>query len=902
MRGRRFVAFVSVALLAGSPAPALAQQRGSDIGGQPTKRKLTKMPRLVKFVEAEYPPAKKAAGVAASVVLTIEIGATGKVTAVSVAESAGADFDAAAAAAAAGFEFEPAEVDDKPAPAKITYRYDFVIAAPEPPAAALAALEGEVRAASTFAPLGGVKVTVSREPAPDGAAPIVKSTTTDAAGRFSLPDLPAGTYAVVVEAPDGTTTTFSETAAPGKTTRVRYDVVLPPPARPSPPDGVDEVEIRGRPRARREVVDYAVRAEQAKKVAGTQGDVLKVVQNLPGVSRPPVASGQIVVWGSAPRDTRVYVDGVDLPALYHGSGLRGTINSDLVASIDLVPGAFGAEYGRGLGGLVRVETRSLPRGTHGYVGADTLDGSAFASTQIGERVRVGSAFRYSWLDRVLAAASPSSPGGASDIGDFFPIPRYRDAQLKATIDLRKRESLDTVVLVSSDALDRTVPSPDPAKRRVEATRSGFWRAYARYTNTTDDGDTAIVTPFVGHDASSLVQRFGANPTRLEVDSDRYGLRASLRSKLGSRVVLVTGMDALGTASSVSREGSLTLPPREGDVAVFGQPAGDEYAVDRWKTHILDVGPHAYADVRVGPVTLTPGVRFDAFVIEGSKSLPPAGNVPPIGFSRMETTVAPRASARWDVTRRLALTTAYGNYHQPPEPEDLSAVFGTPELGLSRSTHITAGESLRVTDSLTVDVVAFDKRMKDLVVRSRLANPLRARSLTQNGEGRSYGVQLLLRQELWRGFFGWASYAISKSERRFEGDEEWRPFDFDQPHVLSLVASQEIGSWSVGARFRYASGNPRTPVIGSVYDARSDRFDPVFGPQSTTRIPSFWQLDLRVDRTFVLGRGVRALVFADLQNVTNRDNAEEIAYSADFRRRGIITGLPFIAVVGGRLEL
>lgn len=895
MSVRRWLAVVCAALLAS--APAAAQQRGSDVGGQPTKRKLTKMPRLVKFVEADYPANEKAAGIGASVVLTIEIGATGKVTNVSVASSAGPDFDAAALAAAAQFEFEPAEVDDKPAPAKITYRYDFVVAATKPEPPARSSFEGEVLAASSRAPVAGAKVTV-RSAARTGEPVVTRTATADARGRFSLAELSPGEYEVVVEAPDGTTTSFSESLVAGKKTTARYDVALRPQQQQqrSTNDGIEEVEIRGRPRARREIVDYAVRAEQAKKVAGTQGDVLKVVQNLPGISRPPVASGQIVVWGSAPKDTRVYVDGVDLPALYHGSGLRGTINSDLVASIDLVPGAFGAEYGRGLGGLVRVETRALPRGTHGYVGADTLDGSAFVSTEITDRIRIGSALRYGWLDRVLAATS------APDVGDFFPIPRYRDAQLKATFDLRKRESVDTVFLVSSDELDRTVPSPDPAKRRVEATRSGFWRAYARYTNVSDDGDTTVVTPFFGHDTSSLVQRFGSNPTRLDIDSTRYGLRASLRSPLGSRVALVTGLDALGTASDVSREGSLTLPPREGDIAVFGQPPGDEYAVDSWKTHILDVGPHAYADVKLGPVTVTPGLRVDAFLVEGNKKLPPAGNVPPVGFSRMNTTIAPRASARWDVTRRFALTAAYGNYHQPPEPEDLSATFGTPDLGLSRSTHVTAGQSLRVTDSLTFDVVAFDKRMSDLVVRSRLPNPLRARALTQNGQGHSYGVQFLLRQELWKGFFGWASYAISKSERRFEGDERWRPFDFDQPHVLSLVVSQEIGRWGIGARFRYASGNPRTPVTGGVYDARSDRFDPIFGPQSSIRVPEFWQLDLRVDRTFPLGRDVRALVFADLQNVTNRQNAEELAYSADFRRRGIITGLPFIAVVGGRLEL
>ena len=893
MRARPWLAIVCAALLASGSAAA--QQRGSDVGGQPTKRKLTKMPRLVKFVEAEYPPAKKAAGVGASVVLTIEIGATGKVTNVAVASSAGPDFDAAAVAAASQFEFEPAEVDDKPAPAKITYRYDFVVAPPEPEPPLLSTLEGEVHAASSGAPVPGASVSVR------GAGGLARSATADAAGRFVFPGLPSGDYEVIIAAPDGTITRFDEPLTAGKKTTARYDVALRPPrpqTAPSPTtsDGVEEVEIRGRPRARRETVDYAVRAEQAKKVAGTQGDVLKVVQNLPGISRPPVASGQIVVWGSAPKDTRIYVDGVDLPALYHGSGLRGTINSDLVASIDLVPGAFGAEYGRGLGGLVRVETRSLPRGTHGYIGADTLDGSAFVSTEITDRIRIGSAFRYGWLDRLLAATS------APDVGDFFPIPRYRDAQIKATFDLRKRESIDTVFLVSADELDRTVPSPDPAKRRVEATRSSFWRAYVRYTNVSDDGDVTVVTPFFGQDSSSLVQRFGDAPTHLDIDSARYGLRASLKSRLGSRVSLVAGMDALGTASNVSREGSLTLPPREGDITVFGQPPGDEYAVDRWKTHILDAGPYAYADVRLGPVTVTPGIRYDAYLIEGSKMLPPAGNVPPIGFSRMHGAIAPRASARWDVTRRFALTTAYGNYHQAPEPEDLSAVFGTPDLALSRSTHVTVGESLRVTESLTFDVVAFDKRMADLVVRSRLPNPLRARALTQNGQGHSYGVQFLLRQELWRGFFGWASYAISKSERRFEGDERWRPFDFDQPHVLSIVVSQEIGRWGIGARFRYASGNPRTPVIGGVYDARSDRFDPIFGPQSSIRIPAFWQLDLRVDRTFPLGRSARALVFADLQNVTNRQNAEEIAYSADFRRRGIITGLPFIAVVGGRLEL
>lgn len=888
MSRRALIPLLAVCTLLAAPR-AHAQARGgaTDVGGQPAKRKLTRMPRLVRFVEAET-----TTSITASVILTIEISATGKVSNVTIAQSSGdAALDDAAVKAALRFEFEPAEVDDKPAPAKITYRYEFVPPKVEPKPAAL---EADVRVLG-----GGLRRERPRVIlAPERDASATREARVDDRGHVLFDDLPPGTYEVRVVLDDGTVASRArEELAPGKKLHASYDVVAEAPQHPATAP-IEEVEVRGRPRATREVVDYAVRADQGKKIAGTQGDVLKVVQNLPGLSRPPVGSGQIVVWGSSPTDTRVYVDGVDLPALYHGGGLRGTLNSDLVSTIDLVPGAYGAEYGRGLGGLVRVESRTLPRGTHGYVGLDTLDGSAFVSTELHERVRVATAFRYGWLDRVLPLTS------APDVGDYFPIPRYRDAQLKATIDLRRHESVDAVILVSSDALDRTVPSADPSKRRVEGTTSSFWRAYARYTNVSADGHgTTTVTPFFGQDATTRSQRFGETPAKLAVNSDRYGLRASFRSNvIRKRLSVTTGLDTLGTMSHVTREGSLTLPPREGDVSVFGQPPGDEYAIDPFRTHVLDVGPHVHADVKIGPVTVTPGLRLDAFLIEGDKRSTPTPNVPPIGYSRLETAVDPRASARWELTPRVALTAAYGSYHQAPQPEELSTVFGTPALALSRATHITVGESLRITETLSLDVVAFDKRLTDLVVRSRRTNPLRDTLLTQNGVGRSYGVQLFLRQELWRGFFGWASYTISRSTRSFDDEVDSRPFDYDQPHVLSLIASQEIGPWGIGARFRYASGNPRTPVTGSVYDARYDRYDPVFGPHNRSRIPAFWQLDLRVDRSFSLGRSLRALVYADLQNITNRENAEEITYSPDFTKRGFITGLPFIAVVGARMEL
>ena len=39
----------------------------------------------------------------------------------------------------------------------------------------------------------------------------------------------------------------------------------------------------------------------------------------------------------------------EIPALFHGSALRSTVNGDLVRDVTLTPGAYGADYGRALG-------------------------------------------------------------------------------------------------------------------------------------------------------------------------------------------------------------------------------------------------------------------------------------------------------------------------------------------------------------------------------------------------------------------------------------------------------------------------------------------------------------------------------------------------------------------------
>jgi hypothetical protein len=519
-----------------------------------------------------------------------------------------------------------------------------------------------------------------------------------------------------------------------------------------------------------------------------------------------------------------------------------------------------------------------------------------ATATLSDRVRVGVAGRYGWLNSVLQAVD------APNVDQFFAVPRYGDYQAKVQVALRRGESLDAVILGSTDSLSQVIADADPARVRSETTSSAYQRFYWHYRRLLDDGSYVDVVPYFGRDRTTLDAHFGSTPATLDESTRRYGVRAYARDRVSDLLSLVLGADIDGSSAHVFRDGSLLIPPREGDISVFGQPPGGDTATDTWTASVLDVAPYVAADFTAGPLSVTPGLRFDGYLLQTSRQTPRVGHTPSVGFEQLDAQVEPRIAMRLRVTRDLSILGSAGVYSQPPDPADLSAVFGNPKLGPERADHATLGDALQITRTLSLETMAFYKWMASLAVRDPSPTPRLTEALLPEGVGRAYGVQVLLRQQPWHGFFGWAAYTASRSERRDTPGASWRLFSYDQPHALTIVASKEFGAWTVGTRFRVASGLPRTPVLGAFYDAKDDVYQPVFGAQNSVRLPAFWQLDVRVDRSFPFGDGGRVLVYVEGLNVTNRANGEEYVYSVDYTRRGTVTGLPIVAVVGARVEL
>jgi TonB family protein len=875
-------------LAAGMTLTARAQSPAGE-GGEAGKG--LRPPKLKKFVEAVYPEDKQKAGIGARVVLAIDVEDSGRVGNVEVVTSAGADFDVAAMAAVRQFEFEPAILDGTPVPVKIQYAYKFVVKEVMVSLGPQINFEGVVTNRFTKDPSRGVKVKI---------VDLGVETSTDQDGAFAFTDVAPGPHTIELSSRELVTIKTDEVITKGKKKTVKY-MVEPK------EDDVDEEAVVRAPRIKKEVVETRVRTEEAKRVPGTQGDTLKVVQNLPGVGRSAFGSGALIVWGAAPQDTRVNVDGVEIPMLYHVGGMRSTINTDLVRSIDLSPGSFGADYGRGLGGLVRIELQDPGReGVHGYVAADVMDTSGMVRAAITPNLRIAVSGRYGYLDRTLTEVV------SQDVGDFFPIPRYDDYQARASLTLGKDEELSVTFLGSDDHLRRAVPSSDPSAVKTQETDENYRRLIVRYTRLFADGSSVAFTPSFGYDLNDNAWNFGGTPLLLDVTAWQYAMRASYRRRTTSKVVLSLGMDFQGRSSSATRVGSLDLPAREGDIMVFGQPPGSDLESDRWKINMLSAAPYAFAEITLGRWTLIPGFRFEPTLIDGSLQLPHSYERTDLGYRRVDLPrnplpgglawmPNPRLSIAYRASHKLTFTAGTGVYGQPPAVEDLSPVFGNPSLTSSSAVHVSAGASYKLRGTLTLEAVGFYKRLYDLAARSGLSSPPVGQSLLQSGIGRVYGGQVLLRQELAKGFFGWLTYSLSRSERKDRPDTDWRLFDYDQTHVLAVLASYEIThGFQAGARFRYTTGAPRTPVIGAYQNASDGLYEPIYGPHNSIRLPAFYSFDVRVEQAFVYRR-LKFNVFADVQNVTNRKNPEEIIYSANFSQHDYITGIPILAIVGARME-
>jgi outer membrane receptor protein involved in Fe transport len=701
----------------------------------------------------------------------------------------------------------------------------------------------------------------------------------DELGRFRFGGVKPGRHEILIRDPVHIEFRASCEVSAGEVTELRYALD------PMGKQEMQEVIIRSE-RLEDNVSDTVLEVEEVKKIPGTQGDIVKIIQSLPGVARNLAIGGTsgvgVVVRGAAPEDSEVLIDGHGVPLLYHFGQIKSVLNSDMLKRIDFMPGGFGAEFGDAIGGVIDVQTRPCnTKRFDGYVELSMLDAGFFLEGPISDEVGFIAAARRStvdmWLPEVLPELLPEQVSL-----DLTVAPYYWDYQTKVEWIPSTNNRFYMLVFGSHDELSFLFERPmssDPSLRGDFGMWIDFHRIYAVWVHSPDP-DWELRWSLVG----------GLDRAHVQIGELRYidfyvpnvSSRADLQWKISDRWKFKAGVQT----GLIFYESDLSMPrpPKEGEVP--GKFQTMELIEGQEK--LTAFGLSAYATLGFAPtekLLLTSGLRLESYA-------------DPIN----DAVVMPRFSLSYKVRPGTVFLAGVGLYRQTAQEDELSESFGNPDLKLERAWHFTIGLEQQLPAKVKLEVQYFYKILDKLVVTDKES------IYTNAGIGKIAGLEVLIRRELAQDLFGWLAYTLMQSKRKDGPDEPWRLFSFDQTHILTLVLGYKLPTgpvqpnhgrqdgWDFGLRFQLVSGNPATPLIGGYFDSDYDTYLPVPGPINSERLPLYHRLDLRVDYTWAFTTWALT-VFLDVQNVYNYEAVEGIRYNYDFTERAYIEGLPIIPYLG-----
>jgi hypothetical protein len=632
------------------------------------------------------------------------------------------------------------------------------------------------------------------------------------------------------------------------------DLIIEAP--PAPP-AAEEIEVVGEldPSA---PTEHVVPVADLARLPGSAGDMVRAIQNLPGLARPPFGLGQLMVRGTAPEDSAFYVDGAPVPLVFHFGGLSTVINGDVLDEVHFLPGAYGVRFGRTLGGVVDLSVReSRPEATEGYVSVDLFQAALYTAVPVHPRWSFRASARRSYIDAILDPILDRRVGPTR-------APRYYDGQVQALYTAPSNTSISTLFFASNDAFS-TVGNEEDGGIGVAL---GFVRGQVSARTDLGAGVSTATTVAVGSEGRDV---------EIEPDGDAfddattYAIRSELhrgvRDWLGWRL----GIDFIGEDRSYRYI-----------VPTFGAlPGGSGTAF----------APAGYGEVTLaaGMLLVTPGIRGDAQIVDNGSS---------------SAAFDPRLTVLLDLGQ-TELTASTGRYSRLPRLRKLVGTEGNPDLGAQWSWSTSVGLTQHLSPWTSVQLAGYTMQLRKLIVGREdtfnfdapaLFGPLDMDPWANEGRGNSMGAEALLKVGTERTFV-WIAASLSRSVRVDRVDGPRSLFAWDQPVQLTALASQELPkTWHVGARARLSSGIPYTPIVNRVYDLDQRTYTPIYGAVDSARLPPYWALDFRVDKEWTFRRAYFTL-YLDLLNATNHRNVDLMSWNHDLSEERPVFGLPILPAFG-----
>jgi hypothetical protein len=637
-------------------------------------------------------------------------------------------------------------------------------------------------------------------------------------------------------------------------------------------DSLQEIEVTASPFNKTEESPVSMRTIGSSEIDRNPGgnrDISKVIQSLPGVSSTASFRNDIIIRGGAPNENRFFLDGIEVPNINHfatqgaSGGPVGMINVNFIREVDFYSGAFPANRGNTLSSVF--DFKQKDGNSEKLVTTATLGSSDLGITldgPIGKKTTFIASARRSylgWLFKLLELP-------------FLPI--YNDAQFKTKIRFNDKNEISFIGL---GAIDDFKLNLDANKTEEQKYILGYLPVNTQWNYTLG----ANYKHFFEKSYMTVVV------SRNHLNNRSYKYKDNDESNPNNKILDYTSQEI---------ENKLRVEDtyrNKGFKVNFG--AGYEnvtYTNSTFNKITTSAGP--------ATIDFDSKLTFNKFSVFGqvSKGIFKERVILSLGartdFSDYSTDMmnplnqfSPRFSMAVNITDALSFNFNVGRYYQLPAYTVLGYRDSTNALVNKQNKvtyitndHIVAGFEYNTKINTKFTVEGFYKvysnypfALRDSISLANLGGDFGVignEPVTSITKGKAYGLEFMIQQKLFKGFYGIIAYTMVTSQFQ-DKNSNYIASSWDNGNIVSLTFGKKFKrNWEVGAKWRYLGGSPYTPVdaqassIKTVWDING-RGLPDYNQLNTQRLKSYHQLDVRVDKKFFFKKW-SLNVYLDIQNV------------------------------------
>lgn len=613
----------------------------------------------------------------------------------------------------------------------------------------------------------------------------------------------------------------------------------------------------------------ALNPETVSRFSGGRGNIARMAANYAGIGATDDFQNQIVVRGNTPASLLWRLEGVPIPSPGHlktfvntGGGFNA-LNPTLLGQSDFLTGAFPAEYGNTIAGVMDLQYRSGNKERF-MATAQIGSWSGVEATVEGPILRKWNGsfiagYRYSFIDLFHRM-------GIELAGRY--APQYQDLNWKMDFN-RGRQRLRLFGLAGKSHVFVSGPDADPDKAYTDPTENydihgALSTTGLRYQVMLDSVSylRAFVT-FSTSDLDDKSYRQADTPTPvlqgLDVDRVRTGRLSLLWQRRQTRRVtlrggMLTQVNRMNSRKEVRTDEGDFIPWRrfDGQLWLWEGFAQMQYKVK--KRYSYNIGLHI-------------------------QHLPLNGN----------TTVEPRTALKFKLPDDNDLVFAYGLHTQAP---NLSALLYTDSAGVLVNRELAFEFSHQGVVSWTKKWPGSWHSRVEMYYQGQSRIPVQRipsgfsllnagasyysdlpSPMVSDGLGANYGIEFTLTRSYRQGFYTLLTGSFFES--RYRGsDGVWRNTAFNAGYIVNAMGGKEfkVGRGTVltlDGKFSASGGRWYTPI--ALEESIAAGFEVENAKEAFSRqYPDFLRLDLKGGIRINRGRFTHTL-FLDVTNVTNRRN-------------------------------